>query len=126
MKCNETKVDRGYIINKIEDSQSGAFAILPTILKEYGKCRYKRYSIWLDNEDIIDGYSRHVDYHIEGFSCYKDKTYVNIYWQFDNADGEEVIELPKPYGSAKVTINDDLYFYVQSDDIYEAIKNLEF
>lgn len=126
MKCNSTSVDKNYINNKINHSQSGAFAILPTILKEYGKSSYKRYSIGLDNDAIIDGYSRHIDYHIEGFSCYKDKTYVKIYWQFENADGEELIELPKPYGSVKVTINDDLYFYVQSDDIYEAIKNLEF
>lgn len=122
MKCNEDKVDRNYIINKIENSQSGAFDILPTIIKQYGK----RGSIWLDNDDIIDGYSRHIDYHIEGFSYNKDKTYVKIYWQFGNADGEESIELPRPYGSAKVTINDNLYFYVQSDNIYEAIKNLEF
>ena len=61
------------------------------------------------------------------FVIYKEnKPFVNISWQLDNADGEEFIEIPKPYDSVKITINPKLYFYIDSDDIYQAIKNLKF
>ena len=125
MKCNKD-TNKEYIKSEIAKGQPEAFAILPTILIQYGRFSYKRLSIWLLNDDIVDGYYKHIDYYIEGFIHKEGKTYVKVSWQLDNADGEEVVEMPKPYNSAKVEVNANLYFYVDSDDIYQAIKNLKF
>lgn len=114
-------LDKDYIIEEISKSQGNAFDILPMIIKQSGK-----FNIWLNNNSIVDGYSNHIDYHIVGFTYKDNKTYIQIFWQLDNADGEELVEIPKPHDSAKVEINANLYFYVDSDDIYQAIKNLKF
>lgn len=114
-------LDRDYIIKEVSKSQGHAFAMLPAIIKQFGK-----FNIWLNNNSVVDGYSNHIDYHIVGFTHKDDKTYIQIFWQLDNADGEELVEMPKPYDSAKVEINANLYFYIDSDDIYQAIKNLKF
>ena len=119
-------VDKDYIKKEITKGQVSAFDILPTIIKQYGKYDYTRYSICLDIDSIVDGYNNNIDYHIEGFIYKENKPFVNISWQLDNADGEEFIEIPKPYDSVKITINPKLYFYIDSDDIYQAIKNLKF
>ena len=125
MKCNED-TNKEYIKRRISKSKSDAFDVLPTLLIQYGKFAYKTYSMWLDNNSIIDGYHNHIDYTIEGFARLDNKTYVKINWQLDNADGEALVEMPGPHSSAKVEINTNLYFYVDSDDIYQAIKNLKF
>lgn len=122
MKCS----DKDYIKREIAKGETNAFAVLPTLLKEYGKFSYNRYSMWLDNNSVIDGYYSRIDYHIEGFVLKDNKVYVKVFWQLDNADGEELVEIPKSYDSAKVEINANLYFYVDSDYIYQAIKNLKF
>ena len=114
-------LDKDYIVKEISKSQRNAFDILPVIIKQCGKS-----NIWLNNNSVVDGYSNHIDYHIVGFTHKDNKTYIQIFWQLDNADGEELVEIPKPYDSAKVEINANLYFYVDSDDIYQAIKNLKF
>lgn len=119
-------LDKDYIIKEVLKSQGSAFDMLPAIIKQYGKFNHNKYSIWLDNNSIVDGYSNRIDYHIVGFTYKDNKTYIQIFWQLDNADGEEVVEMPKPYDSVKVEINANLYFYVDSDDIYQAIKNLKF
>ena len=124
MKCNKDS-NKEYIKSKINKSKVDAFEVLPTLLKQYGKFSYKRYSIWLDNDSIIDGYDNHIDYFIEGFTHQDTKTYIKVCWQLDNADGESLVEMPGPHSNAKVEINTNLYFYVDSDDIYQAIKNLK-
>ena len=125
MKCNED-INKEYIKRRISKGQPDAFDVLPTLIIQYDKYSYNRHSIWLDNNGIIDGYHNHIDYFIEGFVHQGNKTYVKINWQLDNADGEALIEMPGPYSSVKVEINANLYFYVDSDDIYLAIKNLKF
>lgn len=125
MKCNED-INKEYIKRRISKDKSDAFDVLPTLLIQYGKFVYKTYSMWLNDDSVIDGYHNHVSYVIEGFGHRDNRTYVKVSWQLDNADGEELVELPGPYSSAKVEINANLYFYVDSDDIYLAIKNLEF
>lgn len=119
-------LDKDYIIKEISKSQINAFDILPTIIKHFGKYNDNEYSIWLNNDNIVDGYNNRIDYFIRGFIYKNNTVYVSIFWQLDNADGKKVIEIPKPYDSVKVEINANLYFYVDSDDIYQAIKNLEF
>lgn len=125
MKCNED-TNKEYIKRRISKGKSDAFDVLPTLLIQYGKFSRTTYSMWLDNESIIDGYHNHVDYTIEGFTQRDNRTYVKISWQLDNADGESLVEIQGPHNSAKVEINANLYFYVDSDDIYLAIKNLKF
>lgn len=114
-------LDKDYIVKEISKSQRNAFDILPVIIKQCGKS-----NIWLNNNSVVDGYSNHIDYHIVGFTHKDNKTYIQLFWQLDNADGEELVEMPGPYSSVKVEINANLYFYVDSDDIYLAIKNLKF
>lgn len=121
MNCS----DKDYIKREIEKGETNAFAVLPTLLKEYGKFSYNRYSMWLDNNSIIDGYYSRIDYHIEGFVLKDNKVYVKVFWQLDNADGEELVELHE-LKDIKVTINPTTHFYIYSFDIYHAIKNLEF
>lgn len=125
MKCNEES-NKEYIKGRISKGKPDAFDVLPTLLKQCGKFSYKTYSMWLDNHSVIDGYYNYVDYVIEGFAQQGNRTYVKVSWQLDNADGEELVEMPGPYDSVKVEINANLYFYVDSDDIYQAIKNLKF
>lgn len=125
MKCSED-TNKEYIKRRISKGKSDAFDVLPTLLIQYGRFSYKTHSMWLDNDSVIDGYHNHVDYTIEGFARRDNRTYVKISWQLDNADGESLVEMPEPYSSAKVEINANLYFYVDSDDIYQSIKNLEF
>lgn len=125
MKCNED-TNKEYIKRRISKGKSDAFDVLPTLLIQYGKFSRTTYTMWLDNESIIDGYHNHVDYTIEGFVQRDNRTYVKVSWQLDNADGESLVEMPGPYSSAIVEINANLYFYVDSDDIYLAIKNLKF
>ena len=125
MKCNED-TNKEYIKRRISKGKSDAFDVLPTLLIQYGRFSYKTYSMWLDNDSVIDGYDNHVDYTIEGFTQRDNRTYVKVSWQLDNADGEELVEMPAPHSSTMVEINANLYFYVDSDDIYLAIKNLEF
>ena len=125
MKCNEN-TNKEYIKERINKSKSDAFDVLPVLLIQYGRFSYKSHSMWLDNDSVIDGYHNHIDYIIEGFVQLDNRTYVKVSWQLDNADGESLVEIPGPYSSAKVEINANLYFYVDSDDIYIAIKNLKF
>lgn len=125
MKCNED-TSKEYIKRRISKGKPNAFDVLPALLIQYGKFSRTTYSMWLDNESIIDGYHNHVDYTIEGFVQRNNRTYVKVSWQLDNADGESLVEIPGPHSSAKVEINANLYFYVDSDDIYLAIKNLKF
>lgn len=125
MKCNED-TNKEYIKRRISKGKSDAFDVLPTLLIQYGKFSRTTYTMWLDNESIIDGYHNHVDYTIEGFVQRDNRTYVKVSWQLDNADGESLVEMPGPHSSAIVEINANLYFYVDSDDIYLAIKNLKF
>lgn len=124
MQCEEADI-KNVLKAKILKNQEEAFNILPTIIKKYGRFSYKRFAIWLLN-NTVDGYYNHISYNIEGFIHKDSKTYIKIFWQLDNADGEEVVEMPKPYNSAKVEINTNLHFYVDSDDIYQAIINLKF
>jgi hypothetical protein len=125
MKCNED-TNKEYIKRRISKGKSDAFDVLPTLLTQYGRFSYKSYSMWLNNDSVIDGYHNHIDYIIEGFVQRNNRTYVKVSWQLDNADGESLVEMPGSYSSAKVEINANLYFYVDSDDIYQAIKNLKF
>ena len=125
MKCNEN-TNKEYIKERINKSKSDAFDVLPVLLIQYGRFSYKSHSMWLDNDSVIDGYHNHIDYIIEGFVQLDNRTYVKVSWQLDNAGGESLVEIPGPYSSAKVEINANLYFYVDSDDIYIAIKNLKF
>ena len=125
MKCNEN-TNKEYIKERINKSKSDAFDVLPVLLIQYGRFSYKSHSMRLDNDSVIDGYHNHIDYIIEGFVQLDNRTYVKVSWQLDNADGESLVEIPGPYSSAKVEINANLYFYVDSDDIYIAIKNLKF
>lgn len=117
-------LNKDYIKTEITKGKVNAFNILPLIVKQYGKFNHNKYYMWLDS--AVDGYYNHIDYHIEGFTYEDNKIYIQIFWQLDNADGKELVEMPKPYDNAKVEINANLYFYVDSDDIYQAIKNLKF
>ena len=121
MKCNTDDIKKDIIKGHVN-----AFAVLPTIIKQYGKYNDNKYSIWLNNDSIVDSYNNRIDYYIAGFIYKNNKVYMSIFWQLDNADGESLVEIPKPYDSVKIEINPRLYFYVDSDDVYQAIKNLEF
>lgn len=119
MKCN--------IKEEISKSQTKAFEILPTIITTYGKqLNDKSYSLYLDPDSVLDGYNNRIDWYLEGFKYRDNKVYMVVSWSLDNADGQEIVEIPKPYNSTKISINDRLYFYIDFDDIYQAIKNLKF
>lgn len=134
---------KSFFRERIKTSRTEAYKLLPTILKRYGVAtkvspRKSYYKLWLDNDDLIEGYNRDTSWWIRGFMLGTDgKVYIMVYWQGDSTDGDEFIQMPnssydyahlessKPYrvgGDYFVARN---AINIRPEEIYEAIKNLK-
>lgn len=136
------RMTKNFFREEIKKSYSVAKQLLPTILKRYGTAtkispRKAYYKLWLDNDDMIEGYNRDTSWWVRGFCLHADNTVsIMVYWQGDSTDGDEYIDMPKGSDSAylkssePVRIGGDYYIArhsitIRPNEIYEAIKALK-
>lgn len=134
---------KNFFRERIRTSRTEAYKLLPTILKRYGVAtkvspRKSYYKLWLDNDDLIEGYNRDTSWWIRGFELGTDgKVYIMVYWQGDSTDGDEYAPMPTSIydyahipSSQPVKISGDYYvarnaINIRPQEIYEAIKNIK-
>ena len=139
-----TKMTKKFFREEILKNYATAKKLLPIILKRYGIAtkvspRKAHYKLWLDNDNVVDGYNRDTSWHIRGFELSTDgAVYIMVYWQGDSTDGDEYIKMPNnPYDYAHLPsskpyrISGDYYIdrdaiTIYPNDIYDAIKGLKF
>ena len=134
---------KNFFRERIKASRTEAYKLLPTILKRYGVAtrvspRRFIYRLYLDNDNLVEGYNRDTSWWIRGFELDNNgNVYIMVYWQGDSTDGDEYTLMPSSiYDSAHipssqpVKINGDYYIArnainIRPEEIYEAIKNLK-
>lgn len=136
------RMTKKFFRERIKVNKTEAYKLLPIILKRYGVAtrispRKFLYRLYLDNDNMVEGYNRDTSWWIRGFELDgKGKVYIMVYWQGDSTDGDEYALMPSSiYESAHISssqptkIGGDYYIArnainIRPEEIWEAIKNL--
>lgn len=123
---------KNYFKQKIEESKSAAFSVIEEVVKRYGTKQYIQGKRTYDRIVLRTDHDMEWNFRITQFEYTRKGLFVWIYWQGDDVDGDEIEKFdPKGYN---IPIQTDFSgmrvrrpaLRVTSDDLYDAIKAINF